>query len=426
MLACDDAFSCSTLGNGHFGGAYKRLIAKPDQKKTDAVMPPDLRLRYGWPFPDMKDGLPMGFMAKSAIIIPIVGTLSRIWLTWLNNVAVYNGATYSWWVNKRAADQPLLTVCNHHSCLDDPLIYGILPWRTLWSAHRMRWSMAAHDVVFTTRITSWFFSTGKCVPTIRGIGVHQQAVDFCAARLREGSWVHVFPEGKVNDKHESLRLKWGIGRIILECYAGQDFLFKTEDINAVAENAASVKRQDTDEDLQSKPIAALKECGTKLTDILRKMKGSEKTVDSLGFGETVKTGVLSADSDMEWANASQLSRAVADRSGDTSAQDGEVHRNPSIPTIAKYPGKAPIVLPIYHYGMDSVLPNKQPYVPKIGQKVTIVVGQPIDTSQMLAEFQHRKIDPVEARRLLTDRIQREMNKLGSEAKHLHQQRLGGS
>ena len=28
-------------------------------------------------------------------------------------------------------------------------------------------------------------------------------------------------------------------------------------------------------------------------------------------------------------------------------------------------------------GMDSVLPNKEPYVPKTGQKVSIYVGEPL-------------------------------------------------
>ncbi len=39
--------------------------------------------------------------------------------------------------------------------------------------------------------------------------------------------------------------------------------------------------------------------------------------------------------------------------------------------------KLPTVLPIYHLGMDHVLPNKEPYRPRIGQAVTICVGKPI-------------------------------------------------
>lgn len=96
---------------------------------------------------------------------------------------------------------------------------GVLDVSALARRSRMRWSLAAHDICFTNSFHSWLFALGKCVPVVRGAGVHQPALDFCVERLRRGDWVHIFPEGRVNVAKERIRLKWGVGRLVAECPA---------------------------------------------------------------------------------------------------------------------------------------------------------------------------------------------------------------
>lgn len=124
-------------------------------------------------------------------------------------------------------------------------------------------------------------------------------MDFCIERLALGEWVHVFPEGKVNMLKEEMRLKWGVGRLILES-----------------------------------PVT-------------------------------------------------------------------------------------PIVIPICHLGMDEVLPNEPPYVLKVGKRVTMHYGEPIDFSGLLDELRESKASEMEARKAITDRIQEELLRLKAATEKLH-------
>lgn len=131
----------------------------------------------------------------------------------------------------------------------------------------------------------------------------QQAMDFLIERLREGQWVHMFPEGKVNMSMERLRFKWGVGRLVYES-----------------------------------PIC-------------------------------------------------------------------------------------PIVLPFYHIGMDSILPSRFPYIPRVGKTVTVVVGEPMDFKELVSEMKEQQEDPTKARKVITDKIQDELGKLRVRAEELHEKML---
>ncbi|KAI9461407.1 acyltransferase-domain-containing protein [Russula earlei] len=128
---------------------------------------------------------------------------------------------------ERQSGQGIVTVSNHLSTLDDPLVWGALPARTYLRPHTTRWTLGASDIIFTNPVFSAFFRKGQVVETFRGAGVYQPAVDAAIEKLRSGAWLHLFAEGKVCQSHtyradprtgvtRLQRFKWGIGRILME------------------------------------------------------------------------------------------------------------------------------------------------------------------------------------------------------------------
>lgn len=116
--------------------------------------------------------------------------------------------------------KPILTLTNHNSTLDDPLMWAFVSWSTVFFPWRLRWSMAAHDICFPNPPLRWFFSHVQTLPIIRGSGIHQPTMNHALDILDSGGWVHIFPEGKVNEHYlttrQMLPFKWGIGRLIME------------------------------------------------------------------------------------------------------------------------------------------------------------------------------------------------------------------
>ncbi|KAH3675500.1 hypothetical protein WICMUC_002691 [Wickerhamomyces mucosus] len=168
-------------------------------------------------------------------------------------------------------DRGLMTVMNHMSVVDDPFLWGCLPWSYYKDLDNIRWCLGAKNVCFKNSFLSYFFSLGKILPTDRfGAGPFQGSIDGAIRLLspddtldliydgseetnqrwlniekiipievpnkiaskiqneyispiirNKPSWVHVFPEGFVLQLqppfHNSMRyFKWGITRMVLE------------------------------------------------------------------------------------------------------------------------------------------------------------------------------------------------------------------
>ncbi|KAL3319016.1 hypothetical protein Ciccas_002316 [Cichlidogyrus casuarinus] len=57
--------------------------------------------------------------------------------------------------------------------------------------------------------------------THQGHGIYQPSMDFSLELMNEGEWIHIYPQGRIvmpyeRDQELSMRLRWGIGRLIAE------------------------------------------------------------------------------------------------------------------------------------------------------------------------------------------------------------------
>ncbi|XP_033646906.1 tafazzin-like isoform X1 [Asterias rubens] len=82
----------------------------------------------------------------------------------------------------------------------------------------------------------------------------------------------------------------------------------------------------------------------------------------------------------------------------------------------------PLVIPFWHVGMDEVLANYPPYIPKFGKKITMLIGKPLDFKETLSHLRDEGKSPMEIRKNLTDIIQVEFLLLKSKAEALHKAR----
>ncbi|KAG2413540.1 hypothetical protein HFD88_002729 [Aspergillus terreus] len=172
----------------------------------------------------------------------------------------------------------LLTVSNHTSVMDDPIMWGFLPMRynSGLASWNKRWGFGSHDICFQNRPLSLFFTMGQVLPTHRLAhsphgGLAQPAVTQAIRLLSKGpfpvdphqqprserqhwslqnvcvdpfsdvptafttdgedshlapsayacnsyAWMHIFPEGKIHQApNKTMRyFKWGVARLILE------------------------------------------------------------------------------------------------------------------------------------------------------------------------------------------------------------------
>ncbi|OAD66921.1 hypothetical protein PHYBLDRAFT_183702 [Phycomyces blakesleeanus NRRL 1555(-)] len=152
----------------------------------------------------------------SSLVMGGVGSFGKFFIYCLNDTHTHNMQPTLDIIDQENRARGLITVSNHASVWDDPFLWGVLPTKTLFSVDKMRWVLGAADICYTSLFKSLFFSLGQGIPTIRGAGVYQPAIDFAIHKMDQHQWIHIFPEARVNQGDDLIRFKWGIGRIVME------------------------------------------------------------------------------------------------------------------------------------------------------------------------------------------------------------------
>ncbi|CAD5225338.1 unnamed protein product [Bursaphelenchus xylophilus] len=71
---------------------------------------------------------------------------------------------------------------------------------------------------------------------------------------------------------------------------------------------------------------------------------------------------------------------------------------------------APVLLPMWIEGMSDVWPKQKPYYPRFGKKVTVTIGEPIDTTFLREK--HKNDDELTRRKAIADFVQEKLFSLG--------------
>lgn len=120
---------------------------------------------------------------------------------------------------------PLLTVSNHKSMLDDPGLWTLLPFLFM-RPNKFRWVFCTEDVFFANKYLSKIFAWGNVMPLDRHGSITQPMFDVLRNKLLQGSWCHIFIEGRVWQDwrfQENIYtprlgpLKLGTARLIAHC-----------------------------------------------------------------------------------------------------------------------------------------------------------------------------------------------------------------
>ncbi|KAK9453040.1 hypothetical protein V1511DRAFT_506356 [Dipodascopsis uninucleata] len=176
--------------------------------------------------------------AGSALVMSLTGIISKTFLYGFHDVKVEGLKEFVETLdNARKEGRGIVTVSNHISVVDDPLLWGLLPFRHTLDPTKLRWCLGAENICFVNKVTSMFFGMGQVLSTKRfGAGPFQDSVDVSVYLLSKDrtryenayppdnlipQWMHIFPEALVHQAYPPHKttmkyFHWGASRLVLE------------------------------------------------------------------------------------------------------------------------------------------------------------------------------------------------------------------
>lgn len=164
---------------------------------------------------------PWGAWGRTATL-SLVSLVSKFIINVMNTSHFNNTEVLMEAIEQRPKEVGLITVSNHTSTLDDPMLFSaMLPWSFFLTEHHHkgnRWTLCAREMCYRNAFLSQFFKSGKTLPVERGAGLDQPVMQVVASAVAAGDWVHMFPEGKINYTGHLAPLRWGVGKLFCDAY----------------------------------------------------------------------------------------------------------------------------------------------------------------------------------------------------------------
>lgn len=149
---------------------------------------------------------PLLYRISSQMVILLQVSISRAYFYATGRLAIKkdDNGNYDYFVESvtnRGKDVPLITVSNHRSVADDPLIMScILPYHLNIQPRYLRYGLCSQEYCFNPKfptVIGAYIGLGHVLPIWRGGGINQKLLLDFARLAAQGEWCHIFPEAGV-------------------------------------------------------------------------------------------------------------------------------------------------------------------------------------------------------------------------------------